>query len=110
MKSNKEVQEYLKPYTEMQGVFLQTKIVIYERFNDYMVIKIDGKCSWEGVDNSNARGNSIKSYLRTNGFMYNTFLDGYTRPYFKKDWPKEKRRETARERYERTMKMMKKIL
>jgi hypothetical protein len=107
MKSNKEILEYLKPYTEMQGVFLQNKIVVYERFYDYMVVKIDGKASWKGVDNSDSRGNSIKTYLRSQGFIYNSFLDGYTRPYYKKDWPKEKRRETAKEKYERTLRMMK---
>ncbi len=90
MKKNKEIIEYLKPYTEMGGIYLKTKVVVEEKvrgiFVDYMVVHIDIKSSWVGVGGTNTRHQTIKQYLTKNGFRYNEGVGSYQRPYYKKDW------------------------
>jgi len=109
VKSNKEILDYLNPYTEMDGIFLPTKIVVYEKYNNQLIVKIDIKGSFDKLEKPYAKADAIKQMLRTNGFLYHYYTDSYNRPWFKKDWPKVKKKETARERYERTLRMMKLI-
>jgi hypothetical protein len=92
MKTNKEILEYLKPYTEMEGIYLKTKVVIDEKVRgplyDYMVVQVDIQSAWRNPNNYNdkGKGESIKSYLRRNGFTYNEYQQCYMRPYYKKYW------------------------
>lgn len=90
MKSNKDIIEYLKPYTEMEGIYLKTKVVITEKLRaldmDYMVVEIDVKTSWIGIGGTDTRHQTIKQYLTKNGFKYNGIMGSYYRPYLKKNW------------------------
>lgn len=92
MKTNKEVIEYLKPYTEMEGIYLPKKVVIYERERgiicDYMKVMIDIKSSWTGIGGTDTRHQTIKKYLTKNGFTYSPYGECYSRPYHKKYWGK----------------------
>jgi hypothetical protein len=107
MKSNKEILEYLKPYTEMDGMYLLTKVEVYEKYDNQLIVKIDIKRSFDELEKPYAKADTIKQMLRSNGFLYHYYSDSYNRPWFKKDWPKVKKKETANERYERTLRMMK---
>lgn len=90
MKTNKEIIEYLKPYTEMEGIYLSKKVVIFEKERsilfDFMVVMIDIKSSWIGVGGTDTRHQTIKQYLTKNGFVYNEYELCYRRPYYKKYW------------------------
>ena len=92
MKSNKEIIEYLKPYTEMPGTFFETLVVINEKVRgmiyDYMVVQIDIKSSWVGIGGTDTRHQTIKQHLTKNGFFYNEYDHCYMRPYYKKYWRK----------------------
>jgi hypothetical protein len=107
MKSNKEILEYLKPYTEMDGMYLLTKVEVYEKYDNQLIVKIDIKRSFDELEKPYAKADAIKQMLRSNGFLYHYYSDSYNRPWFKKDWPKVKKKETANEIYERTLRMMK---
>jgi hypothetical protein len=109
MKSNKEILEYLNPYTEMDGIFLTTKVEVYEKYNNQLIVKIDIKGSFDKLEKPYAKADAIKQMLRTNGFLYHYYTDSYNRPWLKKDWPKVKKKETAKERYKRTLEMMKRM-
>jgi len=89
MKSNKEIIEYLKPYTEMEGIHLKTKVMITERERgvicDYMVVYFDIKSSWENIGGTNNRHQTLKQHLTKNGFIYDEHHFRYVRPYYKKD-------------------------
>jgi hypothetical protein len=106
MKSNKEILEYLKPYTEMDGMFLLTKVEVYEKYDNQLIVKIDIKRSFDKLEKPYAKADAIKQMLRNNGFLYHYYSDSYNRPWLKKDWPKVKKKETANEKYERTLRMM----
>lgn len=92
MKSNKEIIEYLKPYTEMEGIHFSKKVVIFEKVRgilfDRMEVMIDIKSSWIGVGGTDTRHQTIKQYLTKNGFVYNEYEGHYSRPYYKKYWKK----------------------
>ncbi len=92
MKSNKEIIEYLKPYTEMEGIYLKNKIMVTEKERgiicDYMIVQIDIKSSWKGIGGTDTRHQTIKQYLTKNGFIYNEHQHHYVRPYQKKYWRK----------------------
>jgi hypothetical protein len=92
MKSNKEIIEYLKPYTEMEGIYFKTKVVIEEKVRgplyDYMVVYFDIKSSWEGVDGTNTKHQTLKQHITKNGFIYVEYQQCYMRPYYKKYWNK----------------------
>ena len=91
-KSNKEVLEYLKPYTEMEGTYLDTLVEVDERVRnilyDIMVVRIDIKSAWEGIGGTDTRHQTIKQYLKKNGFEYIPYNHTYIRPYHKKYWKK----------------------
>ena len=92
MKTNKEIIEYLTPYTQMEGTYLKTKVIINPKVRkidtDYMVIQVDVMSAWRNPTNYNdkGKGETIKSYLRRNGFRYNEYTLSYERPYYKKYW------------------------
>jgi hypothetical protein len=90
MKTNKEIIEYLKPYTEMEGYTLSTLVEIDEKVRgllyDMMVIRVDIKSSWIGIGGVDTRHQTIKQYLTKNGFRYNEYTHSYIRPYHKKYW------------------------
>ena len=88
-KSNKEIIDYLKPYTEMDGITLKGKVVIEKvrgLVMDIMVIHIDIKSSWIGIGGTDTRHQTIKQHLTKNGFWYNGMNMCYIRPYHKKNW------------------------
>jgi hypothetical protein len=97
MKSNEEVLAYLQPYTEMEGISQKTKVTI-ERVRkidlDYMVVSVDVMSAWRNPHNYNdkGKGESIKSYLRRNGFEYVSLWGHYHRPYNQKYWSKDTNR------------------
>lgn len=90
MKTNKEIIEYLKPYTEMEGIYLDSLVEIDEKVRnvvyDIMVVYIDIKSAWKGVGGVDTRHQTIKQYLKTNGFEYIEYNNSYIRPYYKKYW------------------------
>ena len=91
----------------MEGQFLPTKIVVYEKCNNQLIVKIDFKGSFDKLEKPYAKADAIKQMLRSNGFLYHYNTDSYNRPWNKKDWPKVKKKETAKEKYARTLRMMK---
>jgi hypothetical protein len=86
MKTNKEVLEYLKPYTEMKGVYLDTLVVVHPNIMEYMWVYIDIKSSWKGIGGTDTRHQTIKQYLKKNGFRYDERGLCYFRPVHKKYW------------------------
>ncbi len=91
----------------MDGMYLLTKVEVYEKYDNQLIVKIDIKRSFDELEKPYAKADAIKQMLRSNGFLYHYYSDSYNRPWFKKDWPKVKKKETANERYERTLRMMK---
>jgi hypothetical protein len=84
MKNNKEVIEYLKPYTEMKGDQLKTKVIVNEitnLFEKYLSVEVDVKSSWVGVANINNRDVTIKRFLKRNGFIFHSVDQTYRRSY-----------------------------
>lgn len=88
MKSNQEIMEYLKPYTEMEGIYHNTKVVIIPKIMDQMWVFIDIKSSWKDIEGTDTRHYSIKSYLKKNGFLYDERMGCYFRSIYKKYWNK----------------------
>lgn len=90
MKTNKEIIEYLNPYTEMRGCTLSTLVEIDEKVRgllyDMMIVRIDIKSTWYGIGGTNTRHQTIKQYLTKNGFQYRELSGDYMRPYYKKYW------------------------
>jgi hypothetical protein len=83
MKNNREVVEYLKPYTEMVGIHLKNKIIINrvtDLFDTHLSVKIDVKTSWVGDVNN--RDIAIKRFLKKNGFKYHSQDSTYRRLFF----------------------------
>lgn len=89
MKSNKEIYEYLEPYLSEPGVYTKNLVVVSRRVRgrlcDHMCVFIDIKSSWYGYGGTNTRHQTIKNYLKNNGFRYCEENHLYYRPYFKKD-------------------------
>jgi predicted acyl esterase len=84
MKNNKEVIEYLIPYTTMKGEYLRTKVILDKETNLFetnLTVQIDIKSSWIGVANINNRDVTIKRFLKRNGFTYHSVDSTYRRPY-----------------------------
>lgn len=90
MKTNKEIIEYLKPYTQMKGNYYSTLVEIDEKVRgficDVMVVRIDIKSSWIGVGGVDTRHQTIKQHLTKNGFRYSETGGCYIRPIPKKYW------------------------
>ena len=109
MKTNKEILDYLKPYTEMDGICQSTKVLVYEKYNNQLIVQIDIRASFDELPNGVAKADAIKGMLRSNGFTYHYHTGSYNRPWYKKDWPKEKKKETAKEKYNRITEMMRRL-
>lgn len=78
MRTNKEVIEHLKPYTEMKGQFLNTLVeVIPHKF--HLSIRLDFRTAFEDFKKPLTNKEGIKSYLRYNGFKFNWETDSYDR-------------------------------
>jgi hypothetical protein len=88
MKSNQEILDYLKPYTEMKGVVYKTLVEIIPKINNQMYVFIDIKSSWKGIEGTDTRHYSIKTHLKKNGFLYDERLGCYFRFLYKKYWNK----------------------
>jgi hypothetical protein len=88
MKSNQEIMDYLKPYTEMEGNVYKTLVEIIPNIDNQMYVFIDIKSSWIGIGGTDTRHYSIKKHLKNNGFLYDERLGCYFRSLYKKYWIK----------------------
>jgi hypothetical protein len=88
MKSNQEIMDYLKPYTEMKGNVYKTLVEVIPNVNNQMYVFIDIKSSWKGIGGTDTRHYSIKKHLKNNGFLYDESMGCYFRSIYKKYWNK----------------------
>lgn len=84
MKTNKEIKEYLEPYTKMEGFYTKNLVTVQKvrgRIMDYLCVWFDVKGSWRGIGGTDTRHLSLKKHLTNNGFYYNEREGLYQRPY-----------------------------
>ena len=79
MRTNKEVIEHLKPYTEMKGQFLNTLVEIIPH-KHHLSIRLDFRSAFDYMEKPYTNKEGLRSYLRYNGFKFNWETDSYDRP------------------------------
>jgi hypothetical protein len=66
-KSDKEVMEYFKPYTERKGSIYENLVTLYKPHKDVLSVRCDVISAFD----SKSEMEKVKGYLRRNGFHSN---------------------------------------